>query len=248
MISWRRSSNRSSRLTRPLGPSKAYSFSTGSHGIRRRCAASASRARVTSFSCTSSRSRAVSHSCGVTIGGVSIVVSAFLSCSRTPVEVLLQGVQRAVLVAGQRGQKLLRDLHWRGAQPVADPPPLAGFGRHQARVGQQGQVLGDCLPCDRQPGSQVRGRGRAARGQRGQDGPASGSASAVKTCSATPSMSGWRSGRRSGTMEVAGQLAQLTRPALHMGVVGLAVGVLGRLGEPGLDHREPRATGPAARA
>src|SRR5690242_15085259 len=68
-----------------------------------------------------------------------------------------------------------------------------------------------------------------------------GSASAVKTCSATASISGWRSRRRSGGIEVAGQLAQLARPAIHMAVVDLAVGVLGQLREPGLDHREPRA-------
>ena len=55
-----------------------YSFCTASHGIRRRSAASASRARVSSFSFTSSRWRAASHSCGVTIDGVFIVVSTFL--------------------------------------------------------------------------------------------------------------------------------------------------------------------------
>src|SRR5438552_3642008 len=57
-------------LALPLGPSNAYSFSTASHGIRRRSAASASRARVNSFSLTSSCWRAASHSCGDTIGGV----------------------------------------------------------------------------------------------------------------------------------------------------------------------------------
>src|SRR5918996_2383577 len=72
MTSWRRPSNSSSRLTGPSGPSKRYSFSTASHGIRRRLAASASRARVSLFSSTSSAWRAASHSCGVTTGGVSI--------------------------------------------------------------------------------------------------------------------------------------------------------------------------------
>src|ERR671919_1014552 len=56
-----RPSNRSSRLALPSGPSKSYSFSTASHGIRRRWAASASRARVNSFSFTRSCSRAASH-------------------------------------------------------------------------------------------------------------------------------------------------------------------------------------------
>src|SRR5918995_5603557 len=55
-----------------LGPSKRYSFSTTILGIRRRLAASASRARVSLFSSTSSSWQAASHSCGVTIGGVSI--------------------------------------------------------------------------------------------------------------------------------------------------------------------------------
>src|SRR5689334_170592 len=59
--------------------------------------------------------------------------------------------------------------------------------------------------------------------------------------SATASMSGGRSCRRSGGIEVAGQLAQLARPAVHMAVIDLAVSGLGQLREPGLDHREPRA-------
>ena len=41
-------------------------------GIRRRSAASASPARVNSFSLTSSSSRADCHSCGETIGGIFI--------------------------------------------------------------------------------------------------------------------------------------------------------------------------------
>src|SRR6266478_7062146 len=67
MINCRRPSNRSSRLTLPLGPSNSYFFFTASHGIRRRSAASASRARVNSFSFTSSCWRAASHSCADTI-------------------------------------------------------------------------------------------------------------------------------------------------------------------------------------
>src|SRR5215469_6789048 len=65
-----RPSNRSTRLPRPAGPSNSYCFSTESQGIRRRSAASASLARVSSFSLTSSCWRAASHSCDVTIGGV----------------------------------------------------------------------------------------------------------------------------------------------------------------------------------
>jgi hypothetical protein len=78
----------------------------------------------------------------------------------TPVEVVLQRVERAVPVAGQRGQELLCHLHRRRAQPVPHPAPLPRFGRHQADLGQQGQVFGDRLPRDRQTLGQVRGRGR----------------------------------------------------------------------------------------
>src|SRR6266853_6962181 len=70
MINCRRPSNKSSRLTLPLGPSNSYFFSTAIHGIRRRSADNASRARVNSFSLTSSCWRAASHSCADTIGGV----------------------------------------------------------------------------------------------------------------------------------------------------------------------------------
>src|ERR1700675_40318 len=77
MISCRRPSNKSSRLTLPLGPSNLYFLSTASHGIRRRSAASASRERVKAFSFTRSRWCAASHSCCDTIGGVFIARCAF---------------------------------------------------------------------------------------------------------------------------------------------------------------------------
>ena len=54
----------------PDGPSNSYALSTAIHGIRRRSAASVSRARITSFSRTRSCWRAVSHSCTDTTGGV----------------------------------------------------------------------------------------------------------------------------------------------------------------------------------
>src|ERR1700727_359233 len=60
-----------------------------------------------------------------------------------------------------------------------------------------------------------------------------GSASATKTCSATASMSG--------SMDVIGQLCQLSRPTLAVGVVGLAPGVEGELGEAGLYDAQPGA-------
>src|SRR5215470_12281676 len=55
----------------------------------------------------------------------------------TPVEVVGQCAERAVPVAGQRGEELLRHPHWRRAQPVAHPAPLPRLGRHQAGLGQQ---------------------------------------------------------------------------------------------------------------
>src|SRR5580700_9044364 len=80
MINWRRPSNKSSRLTLPLGPSNSYFLSTASQGIRRRSAASASRERVKAFSLTRSCWRAASHSCCETTGGVFIASCSF-GCS-----------------------------------------------------------------------------------------------------------------------------------------------------------------------
>ena len=53
----------------PPEPSNSYFVSMATRGIRRRWAARASRARVNSFSFTSSCWRAVSHSSGDTIWG-----------------------------------------------------------------------------------------------------------------------------------------------------------------------------------
>src|SRR5260370_35412832 len=77
MINCRRRSNKSSRLTLPLGPSNSYFFSTAIHGIRRRSAASASRERVKAFSFKRSCWRAASHSCCETLGGLFIARSPF---------------------------------------------------------------------------------------------------------------------------------------------------------------------------
>src|SRR5580704_11122025 len=60
-----------------------------------------------------------------------------------------------------------------------------------------------------------------------------GSASATKTCSATASMSD--------SMDVIRQLCQFSRPALAVGVVGLAPGVGGKLGEAGLHDMQQGA-------
>src|SRR5215468_6075538 len=77
MINCLRPSNRSSKLTLPLGPSNSYFFSTAIHGIRRRSAASASRERVKAFSFASIFCHAACHSVGDTIGGVFIAMSVF---------------------------------------------------------------------------------------------------------------------------------------------------------------------------
>src|SRR5258705_1864248 len=60
-----------------------------------------------------------------------------------------------------------------------------------------------------------------------------GSARAIKTCSATASMSG--------AIDVLRQLGQLSRPAFAVGVVGLAPRVDGKLREPGLDDAQQSA-------
>src|SRR5277367_4188755 len=73
-----RASNKSSRLTLPLGPSNSYFLSTASQGIRRRSAASASRERVKAFSFTKSCWCAASHSSCDTIGGVFFAISSLL--------------------------------------------------------------------------------------------------------------------------------------------------------------------------
>ena len=54
----------------------------------------------------------------------------FVRLGGAAVEVVLERAERAVPVAGQRGQELLRHLHRRGAQPVAHPAPLPRLGCH----------------------------------------------------------------------------------------------------------------------
>src|SRR5262249_22295276 len=96
--------NRSSRLALPFGPSNSYFFSTVSHGIRRRSAAIASRARVKAFSFTRSCWRAASHSCGDTTGGVFIGRS--FKCSILSLLVLV--VLAAGLPPDERGNAACR--------------------------------------------------------------------------------------------------------------------------------------------
>ena len=60
-----------------------------------------------------------------------------------------QRLETVVPLVGQRGQELLGHLNGGGVEPVADPPPLAGFGAHETRVGQQDEVLRDRLARDR---------------------------------------------------------------------------------------------------
>src|ERR1700756_5042017 len=60
-----------------------------------------------------------------------------------------------------------------------------------------------------------------------------GSARATNTCSATASISH--------AIDVLHQLGQLSRPALTVGVVGLAPGLDGKLGEAGLDDTKQGA-------
>ena len=149
-------------------------------------------------------------------------------------EVVFQCVQPGVPVAGQRGQELLRHLHGRGAQPVAHPASLARLGGDEADLGQQRQVLADRLSGGGQAVGQVVAVAgpppRAARIARRL-----GSARATNTCSAIASPS-----VGSGGIEVGDQVAQFARPAV-VALVGRAVGVVGRLGEAGLDDGQPRS-------
>src|SRR5215467_13209102 len=128
MINCRRPSNRSSRLALPLGPSNSYSFSTASHGIRRRSAASASRARVKAFSLTSSSWRAASHSCGETIGGVFIAInpSVLLSARATSGQVYER----------QRCHPLTIGCRW----AVPAPPPRQEVTPGRPRATEPGSV------------------------------------------------------------------------------------------------------------
>ena len=98
--------------TGPSGPSKRYSFSTAIRGIRRRSAASASRARVSSFSLTSSSSRAASHSCGDTIGGM------FISAPPP------SGTHRRHRTGAPRG---------RAGDPSTRPPRSSALGSSESR-------------------------------------------------------------------------------------------------------------------
>src|SRR4051812_43175277 len=110
-MSWRRPSNKPAKLTTPLGPSNEYSFSTAIHGIRRRSAARASRARESSFSLTSRLSRASAHSERDTIGGVFMGASPSWG-------ILVSGwtLQRRTALAHWTG--LLDPLRWVGTQPA----------------------------------------------------------------------------------------------------------------------------------
>src|ERR1700722_2727042 len=87
-------------------------------------------------------------------------------------EIVLQGVESVVPGVGKRGEKLLRELHGCGPQPVAHPPALARLGRDQARVGHEGEVFCDRLAADRQPSGKIGGRRGAIRGEGGEDGAA----------------------------------------------------------------------------
>src|SRR4051812_48830218 len=122
MTSWRRPSNRSSRLTSPSGPSNPYSFSTAIHGIRRRSAASASRARVCSFSLTSSSSRARCHSSGVTIGGAFM---AFLPSEAVDAKDILLARERLSGAAERSGVRRRAVLaHQLQLEPRVAPGPV----------------------------------------------------------------------------------------------------------------------------
>src|SRR4030095_241864 len=138
-ISCRRLSKRSSRLALPLGPSNLYSFPTASHGIRRRSAASASRARVNSFSFTRSSWCAAFHSCGETTFGVFmpffllICFFFFISAPLFPVSLFPCSYFIFALSIVQRTSKPVLDAYLPTEHASADYPerepgiPMSGF-------------------------------------------------------------------------------------------------------------------------
>src|SRR5215469_8561326 len=125
MINCRRPSNRSSRLTLPRGPSNSYAFSTAIHGIRRRSAASASRARISAFSFTSICWRAASQSCGDTTGGVLIPRSP-LCCGVVIVLLSFVGCREAMRAGGRCHAKYGARRETLGVTSVAGLPIASG--------------------------------------------------------------------------------------------------------------------------
>ena len=108
----------------PSGPSNSYALSTGVHGIRRRIAASASRARVSSFSLTSISWSAASHSCADTIGGVFIgspsvlLRGLFVKTFNISVEYLFPSTSRATAIVNKMVEDQVLD---RAYAALADP-------------------------------------------------------------------------------------------------------------------------------
>jgi hypothetical protein len=127
MINCLRPSKRSSRLTRPLGPSNSYFFSTAIHGMRRRSAASASRERVKAFSFTSSCCRAASQSGCDTIGGVFIAVWAF-GCS--PGVCLLVAISFLLCVVKQNETTRSKEFSERAEARRQNSSRGSGGGEH----------------------------------------------------------------------------------------------------------------------
>ena len=132
------------------GPRTAYSFSTAIHGIRRRSAASASRARVSSFSLTSMSARAASHSWGETTGGV--FMGLFL------LEVLIDDVEQAppqgalaIHPVGRLAEHV--GLERQPMRPAHDLAP------DHTRLLEHPQVLGDGGLGHAEPGGGITHRG-----------------------------------------------------------------------------------------
>ena len=212
----------------PRARRRRTSFSTASHGIRRRSAAIASRARVSSFSFTSSRWRAASHSAGVTIGGCLHGGAPFWpGCPR--VRSYCGGAATRPRTSSMCSAAHRADRPSRGpARPGTAAPPASA----RSAAGTVPGAARPARPVTR-PTSASRARclaiacrvigSRAARSVAVAGPPAAsaarmarrlGSASATKTCSAIASISGG--------IEVFDQFAQLARPALGVAVERLA--------------------------
>src|SRR6478735_1379240 len=125
MISWRRPSKRSSSDVGPFGPSNVYGLSTGVHGIRRRLAASASRARVCAFSSTSSALRAASHSSADTRGGV-VMSKSVIALLLVDVAAGIGGLNQTSQPDPRFGQRSAKSV-----PPSLELGPFDGVGRER---------------------------------------------------------------------------------------------------------------------
>src|SRR5687767_7014390 len=138
--SWSRSSKRSSRVLWPAGVSNTYPVSNSVMGRRLRCAASASSARVASFSAASRASRAWRQSWAETMGGVAVFSGMVRVLSSTP------GGRSKDTTEHGPGFRHTQRKKWRGGHGDRRPPragilDFAGTGPGGDDCRDAGRVL-----------------------------------------------------------------------------------------------------------